>query len=83
MPYLAIYNFNNFRVRAEEPANQGFHDRNDLNFQAAEMSEGFVARSGYEGEEGPESWGPQVFPRFYIDNGDGWAPATPSPCGAT
>ena len=76
MHHLAVYNFNNFRVRADEPVNQGFHDRNDLNFRAAETSEGFVARSGYEGEERPESWGPQVFPRFHIDNGDGWAPAT-------
>ena len=76
MHHLAIYNFNNFRVRSGEPINQGFHDRNDVNFLAAEISEGFVARSGYEGEEGPSSWGPQVFPRFYVENGDGWAPSS-------
>lgn len=76
MHHLAIYNFNNFRVASSDPINQGFHDRNDLNFRAAEVSEGFVARSGYEGEEGPSSWGPQVFPRFYIENGDGWAPSS-------
>jgi hypothetical protein len=76
MHHLAIYNFNNFRVRSDEPVNQGFHDRNDVNFRAAEISKGFIARSGYEGEEGPASWGPQVFPRFYIENGDGWAPSS-------
>jgi len=73
---LAIYNFNNFRLPSEHPANDGFHARNDLNFTAAEMCDGFLARSGYEGDPGPESWGEQVFPRFYIDNGGGTAPST-------
>jgi hypothetical protein len=76
MHHLAIYNFNNFRVRSDEPINQGFHDWNAVNFRAAEISEGFVAGSGYEGEDSPSSWGPQVFPRFYIENGDGWAPSS-------
>ncbi len=76
MHHLAIYNFINFRESADAPINQGFHDRNVLNFDAAELSEGFVARSGYEGEPGPDSWGEQVFPRFYVENGDGWAPST-------
>ncbi len=46
MHHLAVYNFNNFRFRSNDPVNQGFHDRNDLNFRAAEVCEGFVARSG-------------------------------------
>jgi hypothetical protein len=76
MHHLAIYNFNNFRLRSEDPTNQGFHDRNDLNFAAAERSEGFVARSGYESDPGPASWGLQVYPRFYIETGDGFAPSS-------
>lgn len=76
MHHLAMYNFNNFREGAEAPVNQGFHDRNSINFEAAEVSEGFIARSGYEDEPGPDSWGEQVFPRFYVENGDGWAPST-------
>src|SRR5262245_42473400 len=52
------------------------HDRNDRNFRAAESSDGFIARSGYDGEPGPESCGKQVFPRFYVERGDGWSPST-------
>jgi hypothetical protein len=73
---LAIYNFNNFRLPSADPANDGFHQRNDLNFAAAEASDGFIARSGYADEPGPESWGEQVYPRFYVENGDGGAPST-------
>jgi len=73
---LAIYNFNNFRVPSAHPDNSGFHERNDPNFAVAEQSDGFVARSGYDGDPGPDSWGEQVFPRFYIENGDGSAPST-------
>lgn len=76
MKRLAIYNFNNFRLPSAHPANDGFHQRNDLNFAVAEASEGFVARSGYVGDPGPESWREHVFPRFYIENGDGSAPST-------
>ncbi|MDQ6436681.1 DUF3291 domain-containing protein [Mesorhizobium sp. LHD-90] len=73
---LAIYNFGMFRQRADHPSIQGFHDRNDRNFAAAEQSGGFVARSGYADEPGPPSWGRQVYPRFHVDHGDGWAPST-------
>ena len=38
--------------------------REPLNFEAATRAVGFVARSGYAGEPGPESWGEQAFPRF-------------------
>jgi hypothetical protein len=73
---LAVYNFGMFRERAESPANQGFRDREPPNVAAAERASGFIARSGYAGEPGPSSWGEQVYPRFYVERGDGWAPAT-------
>ena len=75
-PRLALYTFGQFRLPSEDPANDGFHARNDPVFAAAEAAEGFIARSGYDDEPGPESWGEQVYPRFYRDNGDGWAPET-------
>ena len=25
---------------------------------------------------GPQSWGEQVYPRFYVERGDGWSPST-------
>ena len=73
---LAVYNFGVFRHPSAHASNDGFHARNDLNFATAEASAGFIARSGYEDEPGPESWGPQVYPRFYEEHGDGWSPAT-------
>ncbi|NRG18749.1 DUF3291 domain-containing protein [Rhizobiales bacterium] len=74
--HLAVYTFGNFIRPSEHPSNQGFHDRNDPNFAAVEVADGFIARSGYDDEPGPESWGEQVYPRFYIEHGDGWAPST-------
>lgn len=74
--HLAVYNFNMFRLHSGDPANDGFHARNDLNFATAEASDGFVARSGYEGEPGPESWGLQVYPRFYVETGEQSAPSS-------
>ncbi len=73
---LAIYNFGMFRERAESPANQGFRDREPANFSAAEHAPGFIGRAGYADEPGQESWGVQVYPRFYVERGDGWAPST-------
>ncbi|MBS3649579.1 DUF3291 domain-containing protein [Pseudaminobacter sp. 19-2017] len=73
---VALYTFGIFRAPATDAANQGFHDRNDRNLLAVERSEGFIARSGYDEEPGPESWGKQVFPRFYVERGDGWSPST-------
>ena len=75
---LALYTFGMFKGRASDPANQGFHDRNDAAFAAAEAADGFIARSGYEDEPGPASWGVQVYPRFYVERGDGWSPSTVS-----
>ena len=76
MKRLALYNFGLFKLAASDPANQGFHDRNDPNFSAAEQADGFIARSGYEDEPGPATWGGQVYPRFYVERGDGWSPST-------
>lgn len=76
MKQLAIYNFGMFLRPSDDPANDGFHRRSDLNLLAAEQSDGFIARSGYLGEPGPASWGVQVYPRFYEERGDGWAPST-------
>lgn len=73
---LALYTFGVFRAPADDPVNAGFHTRNDRNFQAAELSDGFIARWGYDGEPGPASWGEQVYPRFYVERGDLWSPST-------
>jgi hypothetical protein len=73
---LALYTFGVLRRPAAEPANDGFFARDGLNLLAVELSEGFIARSGYGGDPGPESWGRQVFPRFYVERGDGGSPST-------
>ncbi|PHR22306.1 MAG: hypothetical protein COA37_11290 [Hoeflea sp.] len=62
--HLAMYNFGQHVAPLDAPEVQGFLRREPLNFAAAEMASGFVGRSGYDGEPGPESWGLQVFPRF-------------------
>lgn len=35
-----------------------------------------LARSGYASDQGPKSWGEGGYPKFYVDRGDGWSPAT-------
>ncbi len=72
---IALYTFGVFREPSDSPVNDGFHARNDNNFLAAEMSEGFIGRSGYDGDPGPESWGEHVYPRFY-KGGDEHSPST-------
>ena len=73
---LALYTFGLFRVPADTGVNDGFRDRNDDVFVEVERCAGFIARSGYADEPGPESWGLQVYPRFYVERGDGWSPST-------
>jgi hypothetical protein len=73
---LALYTFGIFAARSEDPINRGFHDRNDVNLRNVELSDGFIARSGYDGDPGPACWGKQVYPRFYVERGDGWSPST-------
>lgn len=67
--HLAIYNFGIHVADYGDPAIEGFLRREPLNFEAATRASGFVGRSGYDGEPGPESWGKQVFPRFLKGSG--------------
>ena len=73
---LAIYNFGMFREPADSAVNQGFRDLETPNFLAAERAVGFVGRAGYADESGQPSWGEQVYPRFYVERGDGGSPST-------
>ncbi len=73
---LAIYNFGLFVAPYESPEVEGFRLREPANFSAAERSHGFLGRSGYPGEPGPRSWGPQVFPRFIEGSGFTSAPSS-------
>lgn len=73
---LAAYSFGVFLEPAEHSANEGWRQRHDPLMELVAEAPGFIARSGYDGEPGPKSWGPQVFPRFYEERGDGWSPAT-------
>ena len=67
--HLALYNFGLHVAPFEDPAIDGFRLREPFNFEAAKRAEGFVGRSGYVGEPGPRSWGPQVFPRYLAGTG--------------
>lgn len=67
--HLVMYNFGLHVASYGAPEVQGFLRREPLNFAAAEKASGFVGRSGYLGEPGPESWGVQVFPRFIKGSG--------------
>lgn len=74
--HLAMYNFGLHVAGYDSPRVQGFIRREPLNFAAAEKASGFVGRSGYRGEPGPRSWGPQVFPRFIKGSGFDSGPAS-------
>ncbi|MBO3762353.1 DUF3291 domain-containing protein [Ciceribacter sp. L1K22] len=67
--HLAIHNFGIHVADYGDPAIEGFFKREPLNFEAATRASGFIGRSGYVGEPGPESWGKQVFPRFLKGSG--------------
>ena len=74
---LAVYTFNQFVAPYLSDKIEGFRKAEPGVFKTIENAQGFVARSGYDGEEGPESWGTQVFPDCWSNsNGDGWAPST-------
>lgn len=73
---LAVYTFGQFLDRAASPRLKDFFDLEPPVLEELERAPGFIARSGYDSDEGPESWGPQVFPKFWVDNGDGFAPST-------
>lgn len=72
---LALYTFGIFRRPSADPVNDGFHARNDANLAAVEQSEGFIARSGYDGDPGPASWGAHRYPRFHTGS-DPHSPST-------
>ena len=74
--HLAVYTFSQFVDRADSPVLKDFFDSEPPVLRELEAADGFIARSGYDSDEGPESWGEQVFPKFWRDNGDGWAPST-------
>jgi hypothetical protein len=73
---LAIYNFGLFVASYDSAEVEGFRLREPVNFLAAETAQGFIGRSGYDGEPGPESWGLQVFPRFIEGSGFETAPSS-------
>ncbi len=73
---LGMYNFGLHVAPYDAPEVQGFLRREPFNFAAAERASGFVARSGYEGEPGPKSWGIQVFPRFIEGSGHDSGPSS-------
>jgi hypothetical protein len=73
---IALYTFGIFIKPSADPANAGFHARNDANLAAAEAAAGFIARSGYDGDPGPASWGAHGYPRFYTQHGDAHSPST-------
>jgi len=74
--HLALYTFAAFERPAADPANASFFPLNDRIIEQVDRAPGLIGRSGYAGEPGPASWGQFVLPAFYIDNGDGWSPAT-------
>lgn len=74
--WLALYTFAQFRTRADDPVNDEFFSSEPAIWAAMERADGFIARAGYEDEPGTEIWGEQVFPKYWTDNGDGWAPST-------
>lgn len=73
--HLALYTFGIFRLPSADPANADFHAINDANLAAAESAAGFIARSGYDGDPGPASWGAHAYPRFYVGR-DAHSPST-------
>lgn len=76
MKRLALYNFGIHVAPYDSPAVEGFRLREALNFEAAARAEGFLGRSGYAGEEGPASWGVQVFPRYLEGSGFATGPSS-------
>ena len=73
---LALYTFGIFKKPAGDAANEGFHIRSDPLLKLVDSTHGMIARSGYDGEPGPVSWGIQVYPRFYVEQGDRYSPST-------
>lgn len=73
---LALYTFGQFIRPSDDSVNDGFHALNDPVLATVDEADGLIARSGYASDPGPAPWGEEVYPTFYKDKGDGWAPAT-------
>ena len=73
---LALYTFGIFKKPSNDAANDGFHLRNDPILKLVDGAPGMIARAGYDGDPGSASWGKQVYPRFYVEQGDGFSPST-------
>lgn len=73
---LALYTFGVFTKPADHQVNDGFYALNDPILALVDKAPGLIARSGYDGDPGPASWGREVYPTFYEERGDGWSPAT-------
>ena len=73
---LALYTFGMFARPADDPVNDGFYALNDPIFALVDAAPGLIARSGYAADDGPRPWGAEVYPRFHVERGDGWSPAT-------
>lgn len=73
---LALYTFGVFIKPSDDPANVGFHALDRQIWPILDRAEGLIARSGYEGDPGPASWGEHAYPRFYTETGDGHSPST-------
>lgn len=73
---LALFTFGVFAKPADDPANDGFQVRNDPILADVSVSQGYLEHSDYPDEEGPDVWGEYVFPKFYVESGDGWTPQT-------
>jgi hypothetical protein len=75
--HLAAYTFNQFVAPYLSETISGFRNAEPDIFHTMETAAGFVARAGYDGEEGFRTWGEQVFPSCWDNsNRDGWAPST-------
>ncbi len=75
-PRLALYTFGQFVAPYESQQIKGFRDAEPHVLEKIENASGFLGRSGYDDEVDPPVWGEQVFPKYWQDNGDGWAPST-------
>ena len=73
---LALYTFGIFKKPSNDAANDGFHLRNDPILKLVDGAPGMIARAGYDGDPGSASWGKQVYPCFYVEQGDGFSPST-------
>ncbi len=75
MPELH-FTFGILREVYGHPQVQGFFDIDPHVFEAAERSDGFIARAGYEDDPGPPTWGETVYPRFFTGDARDGTPAT-------